>query len=168
MAGLRLEITGKEAALATLSEVIGRADDKRGLFDAIGAALAVSTQQRFETETGPDDVPWRPSLRKQLVGGRTLTDTARLVQSITHEATDSSVAIGTNVVYGAIHQMGGTIRAKTSRGLRFRSPGNGGWTTKREVTMPARPFLGVSRADEGEIEATAADFLKLERDNAGR
>jgi phage virion morphogenesis protein len=159
MTGVRMELNGREATLAVLGEAVDRTDDSLGLFDAIGAALVVSTQRRFEDEAGPDGNPWPESLRKKLLGGRTLTDTAALVSSITHEATTSSVAIGTNLIYAAIHQVGGTIRAKTEKGLRFRSPGNGGWVRKSEVEMPARPFLGLDEDDEAEIRALAADWL---------
>lgn len=167
MAGARMELTGREETLATLGETIARTEDKRGLFDAIGASLVVSTQKRFEDEADPDGNPWPDSLRKMLGGGRTLTDTSALVQSITHEATEGSVAVGTNVIYAAIHQVGGTIRAKTSKGLRFRSPGNGGWVRKSEVEMPRRAFLGLDADDEAEIRALCADWLGAVDDAAG-
>lgn len=164
MAGVRMELTGREEALAFLSRTIERTDDKRGLFDAIGASLVVSTQKRFEDETDPEGNPWPASLRATMLGGRTLTDTARLVQSITHEATESSVAVGTNEIHAAIHQMGGTIKAKTSKGLRFRGLGNGGWITKQEVTIPQRAFLGLDEDDEAEIRFLSADWLGAEDD----
>lgn len=167
MTGVRFDLSGKEAALETLGDALARTEDKRGLFDAIGAALVVSTQHRFETEVDPDGSPWPASLRKTLMGGRTLTDTAHLVQSMTHEATENSVAVGTNVIYAAIHQMGGTIRAKTSSGLRFRSPGNGGWVTRLSVEMPRRAFLGLDDDDEAEISHLAADWLGAENEGGG-
>ncbi|KQZ14305.1 hypothetical protein ASD44_09640 [Mesorhizobium sp. Root554] len=167
MTGARMELKGKEAVLADLAETIGKTEDKRGLFDAIGASLAVSTQHRFETETDPEGNPWPASLRALTEGGRTLTDTARLVQSITHEATAEGVAVGTNVIYAAIHQTGGVIKAKTSKGLRFRGPGNGGWVTKQSVEMPRRAFLGLDDEDESEIRALCADWLGAADDKGG-
>lgn len=155
---VRLDIAGKDAALAALARAAAGLAHPKPLYDEVGAALAVSTQVRFEREADPDGNPWAPSLRKLVAGGRTLTETARLVSSITHEATDAGVAVGTNVLYAAIHQTGGTIRARTSRGLRFRSPGNGGWVTKQQVTIPRRAFLGVDREDEAEIEAIAGSY----------
>lgn len=164
MAGVRMELTGAEETLGFLGETIAKIDDARGLFDAIGGALVTSTQHRFETETDPEGNPWPASLRKLTVGGRTLTDTAALVQSITHEATASSVAVGTNLIYAAIHQFGGTIKAKnpissfTEGGLRFRGPG-GSWVRKNEVEMPQRAFLGLDDGDQAEIRALCADWL---------
>ncbi|WP_048646601.1 phage virion morphogenesis protein [Nitratireductor soli] len=165
--GARIELTGREETLSFLADAVGRTDDKRGLFDAIGASLVLSTQQRFEREEDPEGNPWPDSLRKLVEGGRTLTMTARLVSSITHEASASAVAVGTNEIHGAIHQTGGTIRAKTSRGLRFRGPGNGGWVTTQEVTMPRRAFLGLDQDDEAEIRALSADWLGAEDDAGG-
>lgn len=167
MTGARIELAGKEETLAELAGTIARTEDKRGLFDAIGAALVVSTQKRFEDETDPEGNPWPASLRKTLMGGRTLTDTSMLVQSITHEATENSVAVGTNLIYANIHQVGGTIRAKTPAGLRFRSPGNGGWVRKNEVEMPRRAFLGLDADDEAEIRALCADWLGAVDDMGG-
>jgi hypothetical protein len=141
MTGARMEISGREETLAFLGATIEKTDDQRGLFDAIGMALVVSTQQRFEDETDP--------------------------QSITHAPTDNSVAIGTNLIYAAIHQTGGTIKAKTAKGLRFRGPGNGGWVQKSEVTIPQRAFLGVDDEDENEIRALCADWLGAVDENGG-
>lgn len=168
MAGTGMELTGQEATLRVLAAAIEKTEDKRGLFDAIGASLVVSTQHRFETEEDPEGNPWPASLRALIKGGRTLTDTARLVQSITHEATEGSVAVGTNVIYAAIHQVGGTIRAKTAKGLRFRGPGNGGWVTKQSVEMPKRAFLGLDQDDEAEIAALCADWLGAVDDQGAR
>lgn len=168
MTGVRLEIRpeGVEETLGVLSDTVRKTDDKFGLMDAIGATIASSTQQRFEDEQDPEGNPWPVSLRALIEGGRTLTDSARLVQSITHEPSESSVAIGTNVIYAAIHQEGGIIRAKTSRGLRFRGPGNGGWVTKQEVDMPRRAFLGLDEDDEADIRALCAEWLGAEDDDA--
>ena len=164
MAGLRMELAGSEDALGALGEAAGRLESPRPLYDEIGAALVVSTQARFETEQDPEGNPWAQSLRARLEGGRTLTDTARLVGSLTHEATDAGLAVGTNVIYAAIHQLGGVIKAKTpissfkEGGLRFRGAG-GGWVRKDQVTIPQRAFLGLDDDDEAEIEAISGAYL---------
>lgn len=54
-----------------------------------------------------------------------------------------SVAIGTNVVYGPIHQLGGKAGRRT-----------------RRVTIPARPFLGDSREDRTELLTIANNHLE--------
>lgn len=155
---IRIDVEGREATVAVLREAIAQTDDKRGLHDAIGASLVLSTQQRFEREEDPDGNPWPASLRNTLFGGRTLTDTARLVQSITHLATDDRVEVGTNAVYAAIHQHGGTIRPRVADKLTFRLPG-GGFVSVDEVEMPRRAFLGLDDDDDAEIRALVADWL---------
>jgi len=61
------------------------------------------------------------------------------------QGTSNTVKIGTNKVYGAIHQFGGTIKPKAGKFLVFRL---GGRTVfARSVTIPARPFLGFGAAD---------------------
>ena len=54
-----------------------------------------------------------------------------------------SVEVGTNVVYGAIHQFGGAAGRKD-----------------RRVTIPARPFHGVSNEDRTELLAIINDHLQ--------
>ena len=47
--------------------------------------------------------------------------------------------IGTNVIYAALHEYGGTIRPRAGNALRFQISGN--WITTKSVTIPDRPFL---------------------------
>ena len=152
------EVKGAQATLDALSFASSILDAPKELFDDIGAALVISTQQRFESETAPDGNPWKKSFRELHGGGKTLTDTARLVKSITHEASNNGVAVGTNVLYAAIHQTGGTIKAKTKRGLRFQTL-NGSWIGKQSVRIPQRAFLGLDQEDEKEILKISQNFL---------
>jgi phage gpG-like protein len=57
-------------------------------------------------------------------------------------------------VYAAIHQWGGTIVPKTAPALFV--PGYG---TLRRVTIPARPYLGISSQDAADITAIAQRFM---------
>ena len=45
----------------------------------------------------------------------------------------------TTVIYGRIHELGGTITAKKGPYMTF--PINGRWVRVRSVTIPARPYL---------------------------
>ena len=111
------------------------------VFDAIGTSLRTSTVKRFEEEKTPDGDPWPPSQRVLLKGGQTLTDTARLRNSITHVATAEQVEVGTNVVYAAIHQFGSGDLEK---------PKN----------IPERPFLGIDDDDRNTIERLFVNALE--------
>lgn len=123
--------------------------DPQPLLQDIAFLGESSTRERFRSQTGPDGTRWKPSLRVQLNGGKTLTRDGHLGDSIGSYANERAAVWGVNRIYAAIHQFGGTIRAKTSRGLRFRLGDR--WSTKRQVSIPARPFLGVSDTDRQEI-----------------
>ncbi len=158
--GVGIRIDGKDAALAALGRLVARADRPRGMFERIGASLVTSTQRRFEQGEGPDGSPWPPSIRALVEGGKTLIDSARLMSSITHRASDAGVEVGTNVLYAAVQQFGATITAKSAKALRFKVAGR--WATKQQVTIPPRPFIGLDQDDEREIVAIAQDWLRGE------
>ncbi len=50
------------------------------------------------------------------------------------------VNIGTNVIYGRIHEFGGRITPISAPYLRFKTL-DGHWHSVKEVNIPARPFL---------------------------
>lgn len=161
MAGTRVEVTVRDEALRALLDRLGAAagDQTRG-WDMVGAALVSNVQERFEAGRGPGGAPWPPSLRAKIEGGKTLIDSNRLASSVTHRPAARGAEVGTNVIYAAIHQFGGTIRAQSAERLAFALPG-GGFARPREVTIPARPFLGIDDEQEGivrgELEAWLGD-----------
>jgi phage virion morphogenesis protein len=157
MTGVRLAIGGKEETLSELSAVLTRLREPRGMWDNIGASLVVSTQHRFEAGVSPEGSPWPPSIRARLGGGRTLIDTGRLMASLTHIASDPGIEVGTNVLYAAVHQLGATIKPKSAAALKFKIGDR--WATASQVTIPARPFLGIDGDDEREIVAIAEDWI---------
>lgn len=122
--------------------------DRREALQSIGSAWETTTKGRFEKGVAPDGTPWKPSLRAKQQGGQTLVDKARLRNSITSKVVDDdTVEVGTNVKYAAAHQFGVTIVPKSDGGvLRFKLP-NGRYVSKKSVTLPARPFIGVNADD---------------------
>jgi len=134
MSGLSLKVTVDDTQVrAALSSLDAQLDDMTAIFDEVGDMLVLSTLERFERGEDPGGAPWTVSQRAERTGGKTLVDSGRLQDSIVHEAGPKHVAIGTNVIYAAIHQFGG----QAGRGL--------------AATIPARPYLGVSAEDEAEI-----------------
>ena len=113
------------------------------MLNAIGEALVSGTLERFANEESPDGKKWEPSGRAWTQGlksrrgrmGKTLQDTGRLRSSIDYAVTADSVLVGSEVEYARIHQMGG----RAGRG--------------HTAKIPARPYLGVSKADKAEIKA---------------
>ena len=156
--GVRIRLDGLDETLATLGRAAGAMDDATPLYDEIGAAMVLSTQQRFENSTGPGGSPWPASIRAQTEGGKTLIDSTRLLASITHIPGPNFVEIGTNVLYAAVHQLGAVIKAVNFDNLTFKIGDQ--FISKPEVTIPARPFLGIDDDDESEILAIIRDWLE--------
>lgn len=157
MAGVTIRLEGDTAVRGVLALAARKLANPLPLWEKIGNALVVSTQVRFEREVDPSGNPWPRSIRALLTGGKTLTDTARLRSSLTYEASRTGVAVGTNVIYAAVHQFGATIRAKTPFGLLFKIGGQ--FRRKMEVTIPRRAFLGLDAEDEAEVIALAEEYL---------
>ena len=90
-------------------------------------------------------------------------DSAQLRNSIHTRSEASGFAVGTNAKHASTHQLGAKnrlIKAKRKKYLRFKV--NGRWVMKKKVkvTIPARPFLGLSDDDLQEIRETTEDFLR--------
>ncbi|MBI5939718.1 MAG: phage virion morphogenesis protein [Caulobacterales bacterium] len=107
--------------------------DWRGAHAEIGEMLRTSVNRRFREQRSPEMWKWQPSFRALREGGSTLTLSARLRRSVKFMATAQRVDVGTNVVYAAIHNFGG----QAGRG--------------KKVTLPARPYMGISDGDERRI-----------------
>ncbi len=174
MSGSQVTITLEDAALKRALQDLQRtlASPDRAMRD-IGEFMLRSTDQRFRAQVGPDGTPWEQlsevtllrrltgtakdprkgnlSKKQTATGGRTLTkkgmkvlanakilrDSGMLQDTIAYQLADGgrAVEIGTNRVYGAMQQFGGT---------KAQWPHLWG-------DIPARPFLGVSEADQDGI-----------------
>jgi len=130
---------------AGLMNLIALGRDASPAMADIAALGENSTRMRFRSEIGPDGVRWKPSLRAQLAGGRTLTKDGHLAASISSGHGRDFAEWGVNRIYAEIQQFGGVIKAKGGA-LRFRLA-NGAFVTVRQVRIPPRPYLGVSDDD---------------------
>ncbi|MDE0203980.1 MAG: phage virion morphogenesis protein [Rhodospirillaceae bacterium] len=138
---VEIEDAALRAALMRIAAVLA---SPSAVMDQIGRYLVASTLRRFERERAPDGSPWLKSARALAEGGRTLTDTGRLRGSIAHTVTEGgrAVEVGSDVLYAAIHQLGG----RAGRG--------------RRVTLPARPYLGIDEDDRANILRIVARALE--------
>jgi phage gpG-like protein len=155
MAGAQVSASIDSAkARRAIAAMVNVSANLQPALEEIGASLLTSTQERFESAESPDGVHWAPwspayALRRnparfaktvgearrqnrKAAAARTrgenqiLVKSNLLLQSVTYLAGDGEVDVGTNKIYGAIHQFGG-------RGI------------------PARPYLGLSPDDSSEI-----------------
>lgn len=161
MSSIRVEVTGEQKELVERLKKLSEIDAK-GTLRAIGELLRSSTVERFQEERDPEGNKWAPSIRAGETGGKTLTQTAKLRTSIAAQSDSRGVAVGTNDIRAASLQFGDTrtIRAKNKKYLRFKV--GGAWRSVEKVTIhiPARPFLGISKEDEAEIQATIEDMME--------
>ena len=127
--------------------------DKAGIMNAIAEGIKTSTIERFEREESPEGKKWVPSIRAKKTGGKSLVKTTALRTSIETKSDSSGAAVGTNLEYAATHQFGDerTIRAKNSKYLRFKIGDSWVSVPSVRISIPARPFLGISKEDEEEI-----------------
>jgi len=135
---------------AALNRLIALGQSPREVMQDIAAIGESSTRDRFRDGIGPDGNAWKPSRRAMERGGKTLIDSNRLLSSMTSQSGADFAEWGTNVIYAAIHQVGGDIRPKTARGLFFKVA-DGSFRRVKKVTIPARPYLGINAEDEANI-----------------
>ena len=153
--GAALNWKGLDKALGKATHSLAHT---QALMESVGDALVSGTLKRFDEKNDPKGKPWKPSRRAIEKGGETLTNKGRLRDSIDYAATPDKVMVGSNLTYARIHQKGGTIKPKNGKSLKFKGL-NGEDVLVKEVTIPARPYLGVSESDLDDVRAAMADFL---------
>lgn len=141
-----------------LRELKRRGGDMTRVFAEIGENLVASIQQNFETggryrapgdPVGGDNEwkEWSEETKKARrkagrLSGKILVWDGGLASSIDRQSLGRDfVTVGTNLVYGAIHQYGG----KAGRG--------------RKVTIPARPYLVAQPEDIEDALDTVRDHI---------
>jgi phage gpG-like protein len=151
-----LDLLGMKAVLGAYALA---GEDLSPLMDMCGALLETSTKDRMrDTNVAPDGTPWSPSFRSTYDGGKILSDSGRLADSIQYIAGPSQVEVGTNVFYAGIHQTGGIIEPKAGYALAFALPG-GGFAVVGDVSIPARPYLGISDQDRDDLTAATVQYF---------
>lgn len=128
------------------------------LLDSIGSMLAGNTQKRFDDEESPDGKKWKKSQRAMRENGKTLSNSGDLKKNISYKTEPNTVIVGTNKEYARIHQFGGTITPKKGKYLKFKTPD--GYVSVKKVTIPPRPFIGISKDDRDEAKQLVGEFIK--------
>lgn len=135
--------------MSTVSITINDSDLRRGLralesaaadmtpaMRKIAGTLHAETDINFDESGRPE---WIVSQAAEDRSGQTLRKTGRLQGSVSTEYDSSTAMIGTNTIYGAIHQFGG----KTGR--------------NESVELPARPYLPID--EEGNLQSEAVNSV---------
>lgn len=156
MAGTAVEIIerGLDEAIARIERLT--ALDRFHLMDELGSLAIDQTKRRIQVEkTAPDGTPWAKTWR----GSSILLNSGALADEIQHMATPFEVHVGSALVYARIHQFGGTIKPKDKKALAFKGA-DGQARFAKQVTIPARPYLGLSADNIAEAEELIAEFIE--------
>lgn len=140
----QLDLSEAQAKLARLST-----SDLDAVTYEIGALIEDQTKRRIADEkTAPDGMPWAPwsdayarslKRRNRITPRSLLVGENNLLTSIQNYTTGEAARVGTNLIYGAIHQFGGEAVGKN---------------------IPARPYLGISDDNAAEITDLVTDRLE--------
>lgn len=138
--------------------------DPDELLDIWGGVLESSTRRRFDTGTGPGGIPWPVSRRVLEQGGKTLVDRGNLEGSLRYETRPGALEVGFDGVgasskHAKTHQFGAIIKPVNASSLRFRLA-DGSFRFAQEVTIPARPMLGVDDDDKRDMKELAIEHLR--------
>lgn len=179
MTGVAMSVTLFDAPLRNAVAGLRAFPEERmtPFLDAVGAAMESSTIRRFDAQQGPGGVLWAPSKRAKKEGGKTLIKSGRLRLSQIYNVLQNAVEWGTNVIYAAMQQFGGTIRSYARSQETFHKRDRDGslkpgfvkksradfarrvTLPEYDIRIPARPYVGVDKGDEQEITTIAERHL---------
>ena len=189
MATFTITLKGIAATQTALKKLKAALSDRRPMLNDIGHALTKSVQDRFVAMQAPDGAPWKPlnpkTIQRKRNKQKILTERGLLRGSIHYELNGDTLEVGTDRKYGAIHQFGGVVKipARTqtvkvgtkgkNKGRFMKSKTKAAHAIERtftipahDVSIPARPFLGLSAEDEQAIQRIVEKRLRDALQNA--
>ncbi|WP_229611462.1 phage virion morphogenesis protein [Vibrio parahaemolyticus] len=172
-----VHVTGLEE-LQRYEELISTLGDpkhKAELLEAMGAVVESQTRRRIADEkTSPDGSPWddwSPSYAKTRHGNQSLLQgDGDLLDSITYIVQRNQVRIGSPLPYSGVHQDGFSGAVQVAAHTRLTTQAFGKALAfpvyqsvsafTRQMNIPQREFLGLSRDNQEEVYAVIGDFWK--------
>ncbi len=152
---ISIQVEGLVRLKQRLKATADKLQNMRQFWSSVGMYVQRQTiRERFNKEQSPEGQKWKPlaeSTKKKRLKRhkrgvmKILHDTGALRRSIAYEAGNNSVKVGSVLKYARIHQFGGTIHFKKKRG---------------SVTIPARPFLGVTESEKKHIVSMFGQYIK--------
>jgi phage virion morphogenesis protein len=162
-AAVTVDLREVEGVAALLNRAKLSSQDRAQLLHNIGVEVQTQTKERLAAQTDPEGNPWKALAQKTkdyyikngFGGGSLLVQSGGLRDSIESQLSGSwSVLVGATKHYAAIHQWGGDIVPKTAAALFV--PGYG---QLKKVTIPARPYVGISSSNAAEIAIIVQQFV---------
>lgn len=134
---ITISLQGSEEAYIYISKQLG-GFNTGAMMQSIASTVEAQTKRRINSEkTSPGGAKWAPLKASTIARKGTdniLVDNGQLLGSISHIAQSHLAVVGTNVFYAPFHQDG----------------------TKK---MPAREFIGLSAANQTEVEHIINTFV---------
>lgn len=129
------------------------------VMQVIGTGLVGNIQRRLGNGVSSNVwPPLNPAYKATKRNKSILVESGALRGSISEQAGNDFVRVGTNKIYAAIHQFGGIITTQNAPALFFRL--GSGFVRTKSVTIPARPFLTIEDEDERLIADIIFRFLQ--------
>lgn len=163
MTGITIDVkVDDKEILRAFGKLQAQMSNTKPIMQAIGTGLVGHIQKRLgDGRSSNSWVPLTPAYKATKRNKNMLVESGALRGSISEQAGQDHVKVGTNKVYAAIHQFGGTIRPKNAPALFFKM--GSGFVRAKSVTIPARPFLTVEDEDVEMISDIVFRFLQLSR-----
>lgn len=156
MAGVKVDLTKVAQAFAETSKLV----ESPALFSDIGEILLNNTRDRLTNGVdiyGSKFVPLTALTQslKSKNKDKVLIGEGDLFRELTYQLVNGGKGLefGSDRLYAAIQQLGGTIKPKQAKVLAF------GGVFAKQVTLPARPFVGFTPQDETDVLNMVADHL---------
>lgn len=151
--GFSMKVTIKDREVEKkLTRLLSKMSRPAGFYRNVGDHIEKETPKFFKTETAPDGTAWQPlspvtlALREKRGTGSTIyREHGDFIGTLNYNASADNFTWGSADVRANIFQHGG----KTGRG--------------HKVTLPARPYLGISPGSEKEILRIAENWVALDK-----
>ncbi|HHE3720927.1 phage virion morphogenesis protein [Pasteurella multocida] len=162
MSGVKVEINTAQLT-GILNKAVQTLANPKLMFGEMGETLIDIHRIRFTQQQAPDGTPWLPlkdwyQQSKKKNADKILTLDGHLHGTLRYQANNQGVIFGSDRPYAAIHQFGGTIKPKNKNVLKLGVGDNMPYA--QSVTIPARPWLGVSIDDERRLIKIAHNHLE--------
>ncbi|WP_321821206.1 MULTISPECIES: phage virion morphogenesis protein [unclassified Burkholderia] len=189
MIEIEIDDSRYEAAMARVRTLMR---DASPITSLIAALMLDAVEENFAQQGRPNWLGLSPKTvkrrREEAGTGKILQRSGRLASSITSAHDATSARVGTNVVYAAIHQFGGTIQRHPMSGyVRLRKGRDGmimrqadhphlavfaknghkrvkivKWTRTQgwTIKIPARPFFALTESDNVAMETEVSAYLR--------
>jgi len=165
-----------QPVIQALRDLASSVEDRRELMADLVGIMHGAVEDNFAAQGRPKwvDLHGGTIASRTKTGhwpGQILQRSGQLAASVVPHSDNDQAVVGTNKVYAAIHQFGGTtkphiIKPKFKRALAF------GGVVVRQVKhpgskIPARPFLSITPEDGQEMVDVTWEFLWKRVDQAG-